>query len=339
MTTPKKAEIVEKAKELFIANEWRNGNTNPTNPEYSELLEGGWIAEAQSILMQNEATRYEEYMHNETVELTEFHVDIIEALKSGVYVSGTTGTGKSDVAMYIVERLMKEGITVFVFDPSQDWRDRSSVPHCVTVYDHLDLTLGDREHSTVFDISRLTIPDQKRLVEWFCKTIFEHQARILSQDRKQYFVIFEEAHTYLPQGCMKAKAYQNTVRLLTQGRNYKVRMGIITQFASMVDKNAMRYMKQRYFGSTDEPNDVSYIRTFLNQNADTLKTLDAGQFLYYHSGKITKIAVEPYQSNSKPKTERSKIQQIKRAEPSNAQALSTLLFLLSVAFVLGAILL
>ena len=46
--------------------------------------------------------------------------DADEAMKSGVYISGTTGTGKSDIAMYQAEELMKEGIIIIVFDPTQD---------------------------------------------------------------------------------------------------------------------------------------------------------------------------------------------------------------------------
>lgn len=52
-----------------------------------------------------------------------------EAMKSGSYISGTTGTGKSDVGMEQADMLMQEGITVFGFDGTMDWLARSTVPH------------------------------------------------------------------------------------------------------------------------------------------------------------------------------------------------------------------
>lgn len=241
--------------------------------------------------------------------------DVQEAMKSGSYISGTTGTGKSDVAMYQADMLMNEGITVFTFDGTQDWMSRSSIPYYQTVDAKKPLDVTFNGDSTVFDISKLTIPHQKKLVEWFCKTIFEHQSEQLSKLRQhypyeslddlrerlpKYFVFFEEAHTYFPQGCMRAKAYENTVRLLTQGRNYNVRIGCITQFASLVDKNAIRYMKQRYFGYTDEPNDVDYIKGFIRQEAQKLTTLKAGQFIYKHRNNIEKIQIQPFKTPHRP---------------------------------------
>ena len=186
-----------------------------------------------------------------------------EAMRSGVYCSGTTGTGKSDVLMYVAEELMKQDIIVIVFDPSQDWQNRSSIPHYRSKeYGYILHPEAIPKQSTIFDFSKISINQEQLIVEEFCKLIMLYQAETPEKQRKQYFLIFEEAHTYFPEGCMRAKRYQNTVRMMTQGRNYGVRFGCITQFASLIDKNAMRYMKQRYIGYTDEPNDVEYVKRF-----------------------------------------------------------------------------
>jgi tRNA splicing ligase len=63
--------------------------------------------------------------------------------------------------------------------------------------------------------------------------------------------------------------------------------GGITQFASMLDKNAMRYMKQRYFGATNERNDVKYVSSFLDNDSELtkkLKVLAHGVFIYNYNG-------------------------------------------------------
>ena len=64
----------------------------------------------------------------------------------------------------------------------------------------------------------------------------------------------------------------------------------------MLDKDTLKFMNQRFFGASNEPNDVSYLKGFLNKHAQELKTLDSGEFLYFNKGKISKIGIEPYES-------------------------------------------
>ena len=228
--------------------------------------------------------------------------DSQEAMKSGVYASGTTGVGKSDVLMEIAERLMKEGVIVVVFDPTQDWQNRSSIP----IY-YSDMPIESFiEQSRIYDFSKLTVEQKQNSVEFFNKQIIRHQAELPENKRKKYFIIFEEAHTYFPQGCMTAKRYQNTVQLMTQGRNFNVRFACITQFSALIDKNAMRYMRQRYFGSTDEPNDFEYVLRFFPKNkrdeiAEEIVRLKAGQFIYKNGHKTELMQIQPYKCDTKPK--------------------------------------
>jgi DNA helicase HerA-like ATPase len=226
-----------------------------------------------------------------------------EALKSGFYISGTTGCGKTDVGMYCADDLRSQGITVFVFDPSQDWIERYPIRNRVSfslITDDIDLGFSDLKlEDTIFDTSRLTTLQFQQLVENFSKAIYLHQAVLKKEERKFCFPIFEEAHTVLPEGVMKSKTLQNLVRLITVGRNYKIRVGMITQFAAMLDKSALRYMGQRYFGWTDEYNDVHRIGTMIGfEESKALKFLKSGEFLYYCPSLHIqeKVSIEPYKS-------------------------------------------
>jgi hypothetical protein len=260
-----------------------------------------------------------------------------EAMKSGTYISGTTGTGKSDIAMYQAEQLMKEGIIVIVFDPSQDWPRRSFLEHYWKITSQLaEMYEWIPDHSSIFDISELSVKQAQRFVEGFCNAIMTQQAKpkcMFNVDQleacendvcqkcefrkadnkdiycnwkpKRYFLIFEEAHMYFPQGCMTAIAMQNTVRMMTQGRNFGVRFCCITQFASMIDKKAMRYMRQRYFGYTDEPNDTEYIlrmfpKEFKEHGTRYLMGLKAGQFIYKCGNEVDQFEITPFTSETKP---------------------------------------
>ena len=229
-----------------------------------------------------------------------------EALKSGIYISGTTGSGKSDRAMEIAETLEALGVVVIAFDPSQDWIQRSNI-HGYAMPMMNDYIWNDYipQRSFIFDLSQLTGIEQEGFVEDFCKALMKQQAATPKTERHQYFLMFEEAHTYFPQGCMSARRHRNATYMMTQGRNYSVRFGCITQFAALLDKKAMRYMKQRYFGYTDEPNDVNYIRQFFKKEErrwieETLPTLKAGTFIYKNGAIHQVFYSNEFHSTTKP---------------------------------------
>jgi len=300
MTTPKKFEIVEKAKQMWFDDQIRQGFQPTTNPEVDELKESGYLSMAKSTIMQ---ARYRHEIENGdyVAEIDGFEFNLNEALKSGVYICGTTGSGKSDISMYIAQELIQHDVIIIVFDGSQDWQDRSSISHFQTLTNSL-INEKIPEQSIVYDISKLSIRKRQKLIENFSEQLYRYQAETPKQDRKQYFLVFEEAENYFPQGCMRARRFENTSMLMSEGRNYKVRFCCITQFSAMIDKQAMRYMKQRYFGYTDEFNDVKYLRSFLGDEAQELKKLDSGTFLYYNGGHIQKISIESYNSTT-PKTQ------------------------------------
>jgi len=232
-----------------------------------------------------------------------YSFDINEAMKTGAYVSGTTGCGKSDLAMRWADDMRQHNISVMVWDPSQDWIQRYPINYKLRFPANPELNSTFRDlykvqlKSAIFDTSRLTYLQYQILADKFCWLLFQHQANLLPEQRRPFFIIFEEAHIVLPQGSLKANRLQNVVRLLTVGRNFKIRMGVVTQFASMVDKNAMRFMKQRYFGWTDEMNDRKYISKFIgDENAEELKTFEAGQFWYYKPADniLDRMQIQPY---------------------------------------------
>jgi len=299
LTTPNRKAIIEKATELYYRDMAKSGIENFNSPELSELSESGYLSSAKSSLMHNLETKNGEWIHNgsELENSDDLKFDLNEAMKSGVIVSGTTGTGKSDVGMYLTDELMKEGIIVVCFDSSQDWQKRSSIPQYQTLtIPHIDTV---PENSVIFDISRLSVQGRQNLIESFSETLYRCQS--MNPSRKQYFLVFEEGSSYFREGFMRGKRFSNTAMLMSEGRNYGVRFMVITQFFASIDKMSMRYMRQRYFGSTNEPRDVEYITRFFSREQKqeiekTLRSLDAGAFLYMNGSETKRINISPYES-------------------------------------------
>jgi len=299
MTTPKRKEIESKAIELFMENCAKNG-IEAITPTMNELKEGGWLNVARSQLM-TDANRMaiEEYFVPDQIQVSEKTFNVQEALASGSYISGTTGSGKSDLAMLHAEEMMKSGVTVLVFDATRDWIKRSSVPHVVSIVPNVPYSYVLNDHSIIFDMSLLNPMQQKEVVKKVCRDVWSHQ---VAKGNQWFYLIFEEGHLYFPEGCMRSRNYAEMVQLVTQGRNYKIRFEVITQFSAMIDKNVMRYMKQRFFGYTDEPNDTNYILSMLGkQHKEKLMSLNAGQFLYKFGNSIKLVEIEPFQNKTQPK--------------------------------------
>jgi DNA helicase HerA-like ATPase len=222
--------------------------------------------------------------------------DIQKALASGYFISGTSGSGKTNLAKLIANILMQAGIRVYVFDPSQAWKT-SDIPYRILITPRTTNLKFSKKASVVFDISLLRVKEQRRFVEDFCREFFIHQVNTPEPDRIPTFLVFEEAQLYLQQSVMISKAGMEIMRIITTGRNYKIRYGLITQFAANVDKLPVKMTQQRYFGYSDELNDKKYLHSFLKGTEEYLDQLKVGEFFYNFQGQITKIQTPEFKQS------------------------------------------
>jgi len=307
---PKKEEIYEKAVQMWHEDQYRQGFQPTTNPEPSELAENGFIQTARSTLMTDQyrsQTEGKDYVEN----FTDFRFDTKEGMATTTFINGSRGIGKSDIAMCIAQELHNEGITVIVFDPSCDWVKRSSIEQYFTVKPYSDLPIP--ETSTIFDISRLTPNGAQRCVEGFSKKLFEFQ--IDNSAKRFYYIIFEEAQIYFPLSALSSKNTQNTMRLLTVGRNFGVSMCAISQFPALVSKELIKHSQQVWIGCCAEPNTVRYWSGIIGKSAEKLKDLQNGEFVYYCRNKISLTEIAPYESEV-CKTQ-IQIPEVRPTEPTN----------------------
>jgi hypothetical protein len=270
------------------------GQLAELTPEVSELTESGYISSAKSELMRNPETKYAEWENYS--EIDGFKFDLKEAMQTTTFISGSRGTGKSDIAMYAVDRIKNEGIVCVVFDSSLDWLKRSSINRYLTVQPYSVLEVPNE--STIFDISLLSPLEQQRTIEDFCGKLFRSQ---VNSDRR-FYLVCEESQLYFPLNSIRAKRYQNSARILTVGRNVNVSMCAVSQFPALADKELVKNAQQIYIGCTSEFNTLRYWQGILGKKAEELKNLENGEFLYYCRNAISKIQIEPYE-NTTPKTE------------------------------------
>jgi len=338
MTTPKKELIVERAKEIWFNEQWQNGNHTKINPTESELKECGAFSQAVSELMRDQ---HISEIESQFIDFPQdFNVDLKELYESNGLVLGSRHTGKSDIAMMTCERAMKGNAIVVVFDPSLDWIQRSPITQYIKVEPYTNLEVPNE--SIIYDLSLCSPLKAQKIVEDFNEKLFESQVQ--ATDRKQYLVIFEESHSYFFQGVMRAKRMQNSVKLLSVGRNVDIAVLLISQFPSMIDKFCVKHaMSQSWYGFTREPNDLKYLKLILGETSDQLPKLNDGEFLYLTRSGLSKIQIEPYKNNIakmeiKPKRLKPMIEPIKKPKQTkDSQALFSFLAMLIYAVVILAV--
>lgn len=312
MTTPNRKEIFEKALALWHEQHAREGDPSfVITPEYSELLESGFVSSAISELMRSESNKDVEFRaysqalekpeepkienFEKILEVGEVPFDVSLAVDSGFYVSGTSQSGKTNLAKLLVQQLIDAGIACFVLDASKAWTHDSPIDNVIDVNEKQKEYAW--EGSTVFDISSLAARKKVLFVNTFCHDIYEQHVE--GYERKE-FIIFEEAQTYLPQGSLRlairrSSPCESVLDVVTVGANYGLRFGLITQFPALVDKPPVKICQQRYFGWTWEKNDVAYVKAFLGKDwIAKLQSLQKGEFIYQCRDATTLIKTDVY---------------------------------------------
>ena len=222
--------------------------------------------------------------------------DVKLAVDSGFYVSGTSQSGKTNLAKLIVQRLIDNGIACYVMDASKAWTHDTPINNVVNVSER------EKEYSwndsLVFDISSLSSRHKVLFVNQFCHDIYKMHVEGYAMKE---FIIFEEAQLYIPSGSLRlairrSSLCESVLDVVTVGANYGLRFGLITQFPALVDKPPVKITQQRYFGWTWERNDVAYIKAFIGKEwAAKLQSLQKGEFIYQCRDKTELIKTAVYQ--------------------------------------------
>lgn len=306
MNTPTKEQIVSRAKELFLEDAFLHGSGSSINPTEEELKEGGFCSAAVSDLMRGPESKNanwfdskvkpENDLKSENFEkISSLIFDTKEAMDTGFFCCGTSQSGKTNLAKWLVQMLKEAGIIVYVFDVSQAWNS-GPIKNVVSIMGvEKSIQFND---STVFDLSALPVRKKIRFVDTLCGHLYGQHVN--GETSHKEFIVFEEAQTYLPNGCMRLairreSPCENVLNVVTVGANYDLRFGLITQFPAMVDKTPVKIAQQRYLGWTCEKNDVDYLKGFIGKDwAAKLRDLERGQFIYQCRNRIELMQTEVY---------------------------------------------
>lgn len=283
MATPKKEQIIERAKELFFDEQFRKGNRSAISPTFDELRESGFIVQAQSELMRGSGYEYaleieaSKKSYLERVykpNMGKFPIDFEECERSNILISGTNQQGKSLCAMGLSNELMSNGWQIYVFDNVGHWQTKSSIRKAFTIKEKtakFTLKVGE---SVIFDISLLKPSQQRKFVEQILEQTWLF--RVLTKPKTWLMIVFEEFQLYARN--IRGNVSENILRMMSVGANYRVRCLGITPDLSLVDCSFIRLTTQRYhFRLGNEPNAKRRFRAYYGLDwCKVTQNLDVG---------------------------------------------------------------
>lgn len=307
--TPTREEIESKARELYVAEQYRCGTPQlaDLNPSVEELKESGFYMLAGNLLMR-EGDEYKDYLMEELGENPSdveekpkpFEFNIEEGERTGTIVVGGKGTGKSNLAKLLVDQYMRHGNVVKVFDVSKTWL-KSSIPQYIEVVPNATYDISLYQ-SVVFDLSKLYPRQVKAFINLIIASEFQLQVNTPEHKRKWIIYVFEDSAVGLPRNRLTSKQSEELLRLMSVGRNYSLGYLAIIQRPSLLDVSVFELAFQRYISRLDGENDKRKIRAYIEKEyVDMLDSLKIGDFLYDIGDKTKKISTPLFTATSEPK--------------------------------------
>lgn len=236
-------------------------------------------------------------MQNISVNKYVYPIDIEEAKKSNILVTGTNQQGKTRLAMALCDVLMREGWQVLVFDSVGIWKTKSSIPHYFDVSEKT-MKFVITDNSLIYDISKLLPFFQREYLEAVLSELWNY--RIEQQTEKWLLIVTEEAHLYMR--FLRGLVSQNLMRFCSVGANWKTRILAISPSLTGLDSEFIRLCQQRYhFKLGNELNAKRRFRGYYSKDMQIVGlNLNVGCFLYYLNGKLTPCCVPLFVSDTQP---------------------------------------
>lgn len=207
-----------------------------------------------------------------------------EQLKTGTVITGLPGYGKTNWAKILADILMTHGVRVYVFDPSQAWRN-SNLPRTQALHTKDRVIIV--KDSTVYDISDLILTQQKGVVTWFTDQLYRRAVR--GDPHIPIVCVFEEAQLYFGNSYLRSKVGERLLRYVSVGRNFNLHFMLVSRRLAYLSTDAVGACGQRYHTYTDERSDWNRAKNYLHEWSKQLGELEVGEFIYKRGKAIRRI--------------------------------------------------
>jgi len=219
----------------------------------------------------------------------DIRLPIVEILTGRGFITGKSGSGKSNSASVIAEELLDRGFPLLIVDTDGEYwglKESYEILH-VGADEECDLQVGP-EHAEklaslalddgvpiILDVSGyINKDDAKALVREVARSLFTKEKK-----RKQPFLILvEEIHEYIPEGGGFGDTGQMLVKIGKRGRKHGLGLAGISQRPADVKKDFITQCDWLCWHRLTWENDTQVVRRVADrETADAVQDLDDGE--------------------------------------------------------------
>jgi hypothetical protein len=214
-----------------------------------------------------------------------------EVLSGRGFVTGKSGSGKSNTASVVAEELLDAGLPLLVIDTDGEYyglKESYELLH-VGADDRCDAEVGpdhadrlarlalDEHVPIILDVSGYTEADEAReVVAAVVRALFTRER----EARTPFLLVAEEIHEYVPQQGKPDEAGEALLRVAKRGRKRGLGLLGVSQRPAAVDKEFVTQCDWLVFHRLTWENDTRVVGSILGGDAaDRVTDLDAGEAL------------------------------------------------------------
>lgn len=279
-----------------------NHHISAITPTHDELKENGDILRARNELMRDETKQYKAYIEmqarslgllkDDSIDMSKhacsLSYDFEEQKRGNTLVTGMNSTGKSRLAMLLASKLRENGFNVIAFDNSGAWKNVSDLPNYTLILNENKCQIS-LSRNMLLDTSLLRPSDQRTFVDQILEYVWLTH---VNADKKEWqIIVLEEAQLFCR--WLRGRLSENIYRIMSVGRNQKIRMICISPSMSLIDPLFIRLCGQRFhFRLSIEENSLRKFRRYYGGDfTKIVQHLDVGYCLHYLKGKIRIVKV------------------------------------------------
>lgn len=229
--------------------------------------------------------------HRESIQISEGGIElpVVEVLTGRGFITGKSGSGKSNSASVIIEELLTEGFPTLIIDVDGEYyglKQEYEILH-LGADEECDMRVGvehaekiaelalEKNIPIILDVSAyLHEEEQKEVIREVCRHLFSRQKKL----KKPFLVLIEEVHEYIPEGGGLDDTGQMLVKIAKRGRKHGLGLCGISQRPANVKKDFITQCDWLVWHRLTWQNDTSVVRSVLGSDyADQIQDLGDGE--------------------------------------------------------------
>lgn len=232
-------------------------------------------------------------MNKETIQptITEEDFPVVELLTGRGFITGKSGSGKSNTAGVIMEELLEDGYPLLVIDTEGEYyglKQQFEILH-VGADESCDVEITPEHADKITDLAlKKNVPvvldvsgyldeeDAKEMVRETVQKLFNKEKKM----KKPFLLVIEECHEYIPEQVQLDETGQAIIKVAKRGRKRGLGVLGISQRPANVKKDFITQANYKIWHQLDWDNDLDVVKRVLNKDAkEDVKNLEIGEAL------------------------------------------------------------